>query len=111
MKKDIHREILIIKARLGYAEDTDHKYMSLPVRELRHCVMYVHSALESAMDLRIGQYLTNHMKSTRGEFQDFNLKMRDVTNEMDFAKKAKILHAWGFIPNLYGKLKIGRAHV
>lgn len=97
-------EISRIKKTLSLAEDTDPKYMTPAVRDLRHHVMYTHSAIESAMDTRLGQYLTSHMTATRGEFQDFDLKLRDVTDEMDFYKKVKVLQSWGYIPKLHDKL-------
>lgn len=102
---DIQEEINRIKTKLSYAEDTDPQYMTEPVRELRHCVMYAHSAIESALDVRIGQYLTKDIAGiSKEEMQAFHWKLHTLTDEMDFYKKVKVLQSWDFIPDLHGKL-------
>lgn len=101
---DIQKEIDRIKTKLSYSEDTDTKYMTESVRELRHCVMYVHSAIESALDVRIGQYLLKDIKTTKDETHAFHWILHTLTDEVDFYKKVKVLQSWNFIPDLHSQL-------
>lgn len=105
---DIQNKIDVIKAKLSSQEDGDFSYMTEEVRELRHYVMYTHGALESSMDVRIGQYLIKDIPSTitnDKERHGFYWKLKILVDEMDFAKKVKVLEKYEFLPkDLISKL-------
>ena len=88
-----------IKSKLQGAEDTDFAYMSTPVKELRHYVLYVHSSLERSLEIRIGRHIVAHLNPTKEEKQKVYWNMKDVLEEIDYAKKIKIAQKQGVIPS------------
>jgi hypothetical protein len=97
---DTQRKINEFKRKLSLQEDGDFQYMDEDVRELRHYVMYIHGALESAMDTRIGQYLIKDIPSTKinnEERYGFHWKLKFLLDEMDFSKKVKVLEKYEFL--------------
>jgi len=101
-------KINTIKSNLQDAEDTDFQYMSEPVKDLRHYVLYIHSSLEASLEIRIINHIKKQLPFTPQHTQEkvnFAHNMRVILNEMDFSKKIKIAQNQGSIPvNIVGKL-------
>lgn len=105
---DRQKLIAEIKKKLQSQEISDYHYMTDKVKELRHFVMYVHSRLETSIDVRIMEHIEKGLtRPITYETERAVLWNNLVTilDEMDFSKKVKIARKYNRISGkLEGKL-------
>lgn len=91
MKK---KRIEEIQQNLNEAEKTDYIYMTAPVKQLRHHVLYLHTTFEASIDKLIIDHILEDANLTPQTVQKkINIRhhIRMVLNELDFSKKLKII--------------------
>lgn len=90
-----------IQANLNEAEATDFKYLNESVQQLRHHVLYLHTTFEASIDKIIIKIILKDANLTPQSTQkkvNLSHNMRILLNEMDFAKKIKVIKKHKALP-------------
>ena len=106
--KSSHLSIEKIKAKLDEAEATDFIYLTKPVQQLRHHALYLHTTFEASIDKIIIKHILKDVNLGPQQVREkvtLHHKLRIILNEIDFAKKVKIVEKQKSLPQeVIGKL-------
>ncbi len=93
---DIRDEITELELSIDRAEDVDPAYINPHIRQLRHRVFYVHSAIERGVEILIAKYIMPDRQNPQSIEEGENIlgqriKLYDLLQQFGFYRKITYL--------------------